>query len=93
MTDQPPARTAIASSQTDGIWSIRGLLALGTPLAVISLAWLVFFVPVPETAKDILLTIIGALLMRMSDAYAYFFGSSAGSEKKTDAIIAQGDPK
>ena len=86
MTDSIPA-------QTDKIISIRGLLALGTPVGVISLAYLVLFVPVPEPGKDILLMIIGALLMRMSDAYAYFFGSSAGSEKKTDAIIATGQDK
>lgn len=45
------------------------------------------FVTPPAASRDIFLMLIGALIGRFGDVYAYFFGSSKGSARK-DVIIA-----
>jgi hypothetical protein len=65
-----------------------GLLA---GLSVVSLMFcicLIAFVHLPDGAKEALLLLIGFVGASYKDVYAYYFGSSAGSDRKTD-LLAQ----
>ena len=42
---------------------------------------------VPETGEQSLLIMLGALSAKFGDVVAYYFGSSSGSSKKTDAMV------
>ena len=44
------------------------------------------FVPVPDTAKDALLIMLGTLAGIVSSITAYYYGSSAGSARKSETI-------
>lgn len=43
----------------------------------------------PQTAKDTLLVVLGVLVSAVKDVYGYYFGSSAGSDAKTQ-LLANG---
>lgn len=47
--------------------------------------------PIPEINRDMLNLAVGALLGSFSTVIGYFFGSSAGSQEKTN-IIAKSQP-
>jgi hypothetical protein len=60
-------------------------------LAVVSLMFcisLVAFAPLTDKAIGALLTLVGFVGAAFKDVYAYFFGSSAGSDRKTELLAA-----
>lgn len=40
----------------------------------------------PDSVKDVLLILVGALVAIVKDVYGYYFGSSEGSAKKTELL-------
>ena len=66
------------------------LLAIITALGFISLLWLLAFHEPPESSHDMLTAMIGWLGSAFATVIGYWFGSSAGSSKKTDALIESG---
>ena len=50
------------------------------------LLYLLVAMKVPEANKDLLNLVVGALIGSFAGVVQYFFGSSAGSAKKTDII-------
>jgi len=65
--------------------------ALGALIVVGFFAVLIALVSreVPETNKDLLNLIVGALIASFASIVGYFFGSSAGSAAKTDIMAKQ----
>ena len=50
------------------------------------LLYLLVMAEVPETNKDLLNLVVGALIGSFASVVGYFFGSSAGSSKKDETI-------
>lgn len=67
-------------------------MALLVTLAVIGALYLLCYVPMPGPSKDAILMIIGGLIARLSDVYSYYFGSSEGSQRKTEILGGQNVP-
>ncbi len=57
-------------------------------IAVIVLILLTKPPSIDERIVGVLMTVIGVLIACLKDVYSFFFGSSKGSEKKDDAMIA-----
>lgn len=60
-------------------------------LAVVSLLGcigLVAFVPLPDKSMDAILILLGVVAGSYKDVYAYYFGSSAGSDRKTELMAS-----
>lgn len=58
--------------------AIAGLIGIGIVL---------FIFEIPPGAKEMLMIIVGALVSRAGDVYAFYFGSSRGSKEK-DGVLA-----
>lgn len=71
----------------------RAILAV---LAFLGLAGCIaglYLTELPAGARDILLVTIGAMITLSKDAYGYFFGSSAGSQRKDEMLFSgQNEP-
>jgi hypothetical protein len=67
---------------TQGFLAIAILALIGTVIIILC------FRPLPVENKDVLNIGLGVLLGSLKDVYSFFFGSSKGSEKKDDALIA-----
>lgn len=67
----------------------KAYMALLITLAVIGVLYLLCYIPVPGPSKDAVLLALGGLLGRMGDIYAYYFGSSEGSQRKTELLGVQ----
>lgn len=64
------------------------ILAVLAPVAVVIIAILLVFVPVPEgQGHDILMMLLGALVAMAKDVYGFEFGSSRGSREKDQARL------
>lgn len=66
----------------------KAYMALLITAAIIAALFLLVYVPMPGPSKDAILMIIGGLIARVSDVYAYYFGSSEGSQRKTELLGA-----
>lgn len=67
---------------------LKAWLSILVTLAFIGATFALMSLPLPVPAKDILLILIGALVSRVGDVYAYYFGSSEGSARKTEFLNA-----
>lgn len=67
---------------TQGFLAIAILTLIGTVVIILLLK------PIASENKDVLNIALGVLLGSLKDVYSFFFGSSKGSEKKDDALIA-----
>jgi len=65
--------------------TVNGFIVL---LGVVGICYSLLFHSPPTEAKDFLLMLLGLLGGMAKDVIGYDFGSSAGSEKKDDAMIA-----
>jgi predicted CDP-diglyceride synthetase/phosphatidate cytidylyltransferase len=61
-------------------------MALLITVAVISVLLILCYNPVPVTSNDAVMLVLGGLLARMGDIYGYYFGSSEGSQRKTELL-------
>lgn len=61
---------------------LGGLITLG----FFGTVFVVLFVPVPTTVRDIVLVLLGALIASFKEVTGYFFGSSSGSTSKDETI-------
>lgn len=68
------------------------ILATILTLAFFAFVGALFFLPVPDANMDMLMIASGVLFGGANMAWGYFFGSSSGSAKKTDALLAEVDP-
>ena len=53
------------------------------------LLYFLIFSGVPETNKDLLNLVVGALIGSFATVVGYFYGSSAGSAQKTEMLAKQ----
>lgn len=67
---------------TQGFLAIAILALIGTVVIILLIK------PIAIENKDVLNIALGVLLGSLKDVYSFFFGSSKGSEKKDDALIA-----
>ncbi len=68
---------------------IPTFLAVFITIAVFGVIYILIFKELPAGNKEIIFTSFGIVLGKMGSIIDFFFGSSHGSEKKTDALIAQ----
>lgn len=61
-------------------------MALLVTIAVIGALFVLIYVPMPPPSKDAVLLILGYLCARLGDIYSYYFGSSEGSQRKTELM-------
>jgi len=69
-------------------WSWRPLIGGLVIVGSFGLFALIYVWPCAAGLNDILLLIVGALIANMTTVVNWYFGSSEGSMKKTDATIA-----
>jgi hypothetical protein len=63
-------------------------------IIILLVAWVMltlFNVQIPDANRDAVMMVLGALLLRLSDVYAFHFNSSAGSQKKDNTISKMAD--
>lgn len=68
---------------TKGFKAYMALLVTAGMLAVI---FSLMQMEVPSSAKDVLLVVLGALVAIVKDVFGYYFGSSEGSQRKTEIM-------
>lgn len=89
LADRQSARQREVALQQAGRTSWEMLvLAFLAVSGLIGIALVLFLSEVPEGAEEMLLMIIGALISRAGDVYAFYFGSSRGSKEK-DRVLAE----
>lgn len=67
---------------------LKPWLAVLAVITFIICLYLLFFQPIPEGSKDVLLIVAGALIVIVKDVYGYYFGSSEGSARKTELLAS-----
>lgn len=67
----------------------KAYMALFITVAVVGALYLLIYIPMSPMSKDAILIILGGLLGRLGDVYAYYFGSSEGSQRKTELLGVQ----
>lgn len=89
------SQTAAAPSKINSgrpFWfpDIKGFLALAIIAVIAALAFLLIMRPVKidQQMAGAFMTLLGVLTACLKDVYQYFFGSSSGSAKKDDAVLA-----
>lgn len=66
-------------------------LAISVTVGLISIIILLAFHDTPTTSHDIVMTMVGVLGTAFASIISYYFGSSAGSSKKTDIMAKNGN--
>ena len=69
-------------------WSWRPVIGGMVVLGTFALFALIYIWPCASQLNDLLLLIVGALIANLTTVVNWYFGSSEGSMKKTDASIA-----
>lgn len=64
----------------------KAYMALLVTAAVIGVMVILCYTPIPLSSKDAVMLVLGGLLARMGDIYSYYFGSSEGSQRKTELL-------
>lgn len=67
------------------------ILAIMTTVGFVSMLWLMAFHDVPQSSHDLLMAMTGVLGTSYAGIVAYYFGSSAGSAKKTEILAKNGN--
>lgn len=82
------AKSAERRTRMKDTKSFKAYMALLVTVAVIGFLYLITYVPIPLASKDAALLVLGAILMRVADVFGYYFGSSEGSQRKTEIMGA-----
>jgi len=90
LADRASARSRDVAITQAGKRNIRAdILAYAAIGGLISLIWVLLVHSIPEgPTRDILLILSGALVAIVKDVYGFEFGSSRGSQDKTDQLSA-----
>jgi hypothetical protein len=89
LADRQSARQREIELQKAGRTSWEMLVLAFLAIAgLIGIALVLFLTEVPDGAEEMLLMIIGALISRAGDVYAFYFGSSRGSKDK-DRLLSE----
>lgn len=64
----------------------KAYMGLFVTVAIVGALYLLIYVPMPPLSKDAILIILGGLLKMVGDVFAYYFGSSEGSQRKTELL-------
>lgn len=67
-------------------WSMSTFLVISVTLLVFCIVGLLFFKTIPNAIENVLFTVIGAILAKWQTIVDYHFGSSSGSQRKTDML-------
>ena len=67
-------------------------LALCYTIAYFVVLWLLWQIPVPKEAKELINTLFGILSAAQMSIIGYYFGSSAGSARKSQTIESLSSP-
>ena len=70
---------------------IPAILAAGIILGFFVVLLTVFILGVPPEGGEVVMILVGALVTLTTSVVGYYFGSSAGSKSKEDAILGQMD--
>ncbi len=71
-------------------FNIPLFLAISTTMGFFALLGDILFREIPSGSKDISFTMLGAVATAWGSLIQYFFGSSAGSARKTDMLATTG---
>ena len=71
---------------------MRAALGALITLGFFAVVFVVIFVPVNPSVKDVVLVLLGALIASFKEVTGFFFGSSSGSTKKDETIANQLPP-
>lgn len=66
--------------------SFKAYMATLITVAVIGALYLLIYIPMQAASRDAVLILLGALTARLSDVYAFYFGSSESSQRKTELL-------
>lgn len=67
-------------------FDVKPWLAVLIFIGFMACLFLLFYSTMPEGAKDFILVAVGALIATLKDVYGYYFGSSEGSNRKTELM-------
>lgn len=70
---------------------LKPYLAVLMIISVIAITFSLLKQKVPSENNDVIMLIIGAMVGTVKDLYAYYFGSSESSQRKTE-LLAKTDP-
>lgn len=69
----------------------RAILSVVIIVIVAAVLWGLFKKEIPLSNRDAVMLVLGALLLRLSDVYAFHFNSSSSSQKKDQTIKTLAD--
>ena len=77
LADKQNARSSHKDSKMPAI------LSIGLTLLIVLVVYLLFFAPVPESARDVLFMLLGVVVKEWGGAMQYWFGTTRSSSEKT----------
>lgn len=69
---------------------LKGYFATVMIVAFIAILIMLLEKRVPSENNDVLMVLLGAMVGIVKDLYGYYFGSSEGSQRKTELLGQQG---
>ncbi len=61
-------------------------MALLVTVGLLGVVFALMSVELKDASKDVLLVVLGALVAIVKDVFGYYFGSSEGSQRKTELL-------
>lgn len=68
---------------------VQAILAFAVVAGFFTVLGVLLFKPIPEGVKDLLLTLFGSLTTVLVQIYQFYFGSSKGSQEKTEVLSSK----
>jgi CDP-diglyceride synthetase len=65
---------------------LKAYLAILAIIAFIALMYHLLYTKVPAENNDVMMILVGALIAIVKDLYGYYFGTSEGSQRKTELL-------
>ena len=65
---------------------LKAWLAVLAIVAFIALIYHLLYTKVPSENNDVMMILVGALIAIVKDLYGYYFGTSEGSQRKTELL-------